>query len=588
MKTTTKLTFLAALALAATLAACGGGSDTLPGDAVPDLPDAAGDPGPDGTGDVTDDDRGDLATDESLGPDWHYPPDVAEAGDVEPCDAAEQVAKGIDWLAKAESGFARNEFEAAVVACPDDVRARFGAALAEMTFGAEQFVSALTVLSGQGTGPTAPSKPFGYWPLDAPPGSQNEWLAGELHKLMVALRSSFAAAADNLVAIGDADPQFEMDASPVYLGIKPSLILRGRFDTGDVFFMRAVANLMTGILDVFVGQDLDSDVMSMVSMAKDGIDGDVDFMWISRFAAYLLGDSAHFLDLHPEDGLDAFQDAKTRFADVSPLLEKAIAKMREAGAGDDQVSFIEDLGTDVTIKVRNRVRKDDQGKPAEEPWSITLTKQHLQAFADCSKSILTPGYKVTLHGGVVPVLSAIVVGMVRTGILDSVDLVKLPIDISPLDVEDLAGVIRSLIPNVMAFDWGEFFEHPVGLRAWFPAYTTDKPLWQNDLLAEWECPGDLGTDGYPNGKLRLLCTKDAVLTDAAHYVGTSYATTADGILSGFPVLAFPDPTLNHLAYVKLDAAAGSADTTGYVLADQTSLNAALAKLLGGILGLLGG
>ena len=74
--------------------------------------------------------------------------------------------------------------------------------------------------------------------------------------------------------------------------------------------------------------------------------------------------------------------------------------------------------------------------------------------------------------------------------------------------------------------------------------------------------------------------------DAPHFVGTPHETTADGIASVFPYLAFSDPTWNGLVHVELEAV-GLSDTPGYALADQTSLNAALATGVAPIMALLG-
>lgn len=546
---------------------CGGGEGLSPGDTPldmpPELPDVA------------------IETSPDLIDEWMETIDEPDglAEEVTVCDASELIAKGKEWLEKAEPGFALNEFMKALASCPNDIEARFGAAISEMIYGAEQFVSVLTVLSGQGTGPKLPAKPI----MEAA-GSQNEWLAKELHVIFMALREHFINAADHLAFIGDAEPNFKLDAVPVYLGIKPSLILRGKYDNGDVLLMRAIANLFAGIFDVLAGQNLNTDLLSLVEMGKDALSKDVDFIWISRFLAYLLNDNDAFLTPDEDVGNALFSDSKERFASVGPLLHSAISKMREYGQGPDEVSFIAEMGNDVTITVRNRVKKDEQGQTTEEPWTITLSNQHLQAFLDCSRSILSPGYKITLHASVIPVLSTIVVGLVRTGILDAVGL-NLPLDISALDVDDLAGLIRSLMPNVLAFDWGEFFSNPVGLREFMPVYTDDRPLWKNELIVEWECPDDLLADGYPKGKFRLFCSKGASLIDAGHFIGLPYETEPDGVTSESPVIAFEDPTFNGLIYVNLEGKYGSADTTNYELANHTTLNSALAMLLDAIIAL---
>jgi hypothetical protein len=555
---------------------CGGGDGQggpdvgdVPQEGLQDLPDGIED------GDITP--RPDVPGD--LLPDTEIPGD--DGGDLVPCDAAESIAKGREWLENAEPGFARNAFDEAVAICPDDVEARFGAALSEMIYGSEQFVSALTVLSGQGTGPQLAA----VLPVEGDEdASQNEILAVRLHTVFMGLRAHFDRGLAHLEALEGRDVEFQVEAVPVYLGIKPTLLFRGTFDEGDVLLMRAVGSLIVGIFDTLAGQDFNSDILSIVYMVRGGMDSDLNFPTISRFVAYLLAEDSRFFTLHPGDGAMLFADARKRFADVGPLLDAAIEQARLHGAGPGEVSFVEDQAGAAVLNVRSMVKRAEDGTTTEEPWYLVLSDTTMQAFRDASRSIRTPGDRVTLHGGVLPVMAAVVGGFVRVGLLDVVGI-KMPggLDLNALEVDDLLGVLKGLLPNLMAFDWGAFYETGVGLRAWMPAYTEDRPGMDNILLADWECPADLAADGFPSGSLRMLCAKAAVLTDGPHFAGTSYATQADGTASGFPVLAFPDPTLHGLASVDLEGTDGNRDPSAYVAATGTTLNAALANMLVGLL-----
>ncbi len=515
-----------------------------------------------------------------------------EAGDVQPdappCDAAAAIATGRDWLEKGESAFARNAFDDAVAACPDDAQARLGAALSEMLLGSELFVSALTVATGNGTGPQLayPVSPDGDGD-----GSRNDQLAAKLHVIFMALRQHYVKGLEHLEAIGDREVDFAVGSVPVYLGIQPRMALQGRFDAGDVLLMRAVGSLMVGLLDTLAGQDFRTDILSMAAKVRSGIDGSIDFPWISRLAAFLLEQDPRFLAAHPDDGALLFEEARQRLSDVGPLLAAALPRMRQYGSGEDQVSFVEDIGVDTVLNVRSRVTFDDDGVAQQEPWYLVLGEGTMEAFRQASESIRTPGARVTLHGAVLPVLATVLNGFVRVGVLEVLG-VSLPggLDLSVLEVDDLTALLKGLLPNVMAFDWGEFYRPatgPVGLRAWLPAITTDRPMMQNELVAEWECPEDTAADGYPTGSLRLLCAKDATLADGPHFEGTGYATEADGIDSTFPVLGFADPSLHGLAYVDLAGTDGNPDASAYQPASGTTLNAALARMLAGVLSLVG-
>jgi len=188
---------------------------------------------------------------------------------------------------------------------------------------------------------------------------------------------------------------------------------------------------------------------------------------------------------------------------------------------------------------------------------------------------------------VVPVLGTIAVVLVRSGLLDTFGI-ALPdfLDLTVLEVDDVVAVLQGLLPNVMAFDWGEAFSRPAGARVWLPAVTTDGMLMDNRMIVAWECPDDTAATGYPTGTFGMLCAKDASLVDGPHFADTPFAIAADGTASGVPVLAFHDYTLNALVFVDLEGQAGSDDASTYVAADGVLLNAAIAALLGPILQLL--
>ena len=501
------------------------------------------------------------------------------------------------FLVEAESSRALPCFRDAYKTWPDSIDAKFGVALSELVYGVE-LSTMMTSVTQQFGDPDAGTGPATLDPVPLPPDSlsQNEYLAAQIHSVFLRLRDHFVTAATLLGELEGADLHWTIDTCPVYMKVKPRLDYHGTFDAGDVLIMGALANGIAGFLDFLAGQDFDTDVLGLVSFVKNGASGSkIDWPTISHFVAYLLNidprcfasDTHHLLDVTKTDGEILFADAKTRFAAVAPKLIAGFLKAKELGDSGSDVSWVEDLAGVQTLKIRSVVHFGDDGTPTEDVLAFQLPQDVLAAFQACSDSIQTPGKLVTLHAGVIPVLGAMVVMLVRSGALEGLGL-SLPIDLSAAEAADASALLQSLMPNVMAFDWGTFFQTPVGLAAWFPAWTTDKGMMQDQLVAEWECPADLAADGYPSGSLRLLCAKTAALQDGAHFAGASYATDADGIASAFPVFAFPDPTLSGLAYVNLDGVAGAADVTGYVKATNKTLNAALAKLLGGVLGLLGG
>lgn len=562
---------------------------------------ACGGGGTGGERDVLDDPGADVARDvafdagdQGVRPDVLPDPgedalgDAPDVLDVPPCDDEAALAVGVDWLQKAEPLLARTAFEEAVAACPDDPRARFGAGLSSLILAGEQFVTLLTVATGQMTGPSLPESPLVATPLPAPGGeTQSEVLAEKLHWSFVALQCLFEDALEHLEAMGDTEPGLAFGTVPVYLGIKPSFLLSGRFDSGDVLWMRVIAGFASGLVGALAAQDLNTDILSMVDWVKDHRSGDVDFAMISQIAAYLLNDDPRFLTLHGEDGEALLATARIRLADCGRLLPEALDRIEALGDDGTDATYVDDTGLGKVLTVRSLATVGEGGTVQESPFSLLLSDATLGGFAQASYSILTPGAKVTLHGGVLPVLGTIAVVLVRSGLLATFG-VSLPdfLDLTVLEVDDVVAVLQGLLPNVMAFDWGEAFERPAGARVWLPAVTTDGLLMDNRMIVEWECPDDTAATGYPTGSFGMLCEKGATLTDGPHFADTPYAITADGTASGVPVLAFDDYTLNGLVFVDLDGEAGSDDASTYGPADGTSLNAAIAALLGPILQLL--
>lgn len=572
------------IALAATTALfvrCGGGTKAVPdvGDAVDGVPGEEVVVPPEPGTDATEIEEDRVVADE-MGADPGGEEGVSDPGT--PPEVLDWIAEGKRWLRDGEPAFARKAFERAVTLAPDHTDALFGLALSHLVYGAELAVMAVSI-GGQLSDPVGSAASTG-----TPPDtwSQNEYLAAELHYIFMNLRKHFVEGSDLLARIEGRPLAFDVEAVPVSLGIKPTLMYRGVFDAADVHLMRAVADTAIGVMDLLAGQDLSTDVLTIVGLVKDGFDG-VDGRTIFAILAYLLNEDARFLTLHPTDGEKLFYDARVRFGSAGQHLSTAIEALRVEGPSGEGVSWWE-AGADEggTLHVCCRVRRSADGNVTEEEMTFGLTRDVLTAFRDASDSIRTPGRKVTLHGAVLPILATFVSVVSQTGLLEGLQ-VSLPIDLSGFEIAGISALLGSLLPNIVAFDWGAFYEHPVGLRAWLPAVTNRGRGGLTDtVVAEWECPQDLDAKGFPSGTLGLFCGKNASLQDGPHFVGSPFETEADGIASPVPVFAFHDPTLNRLIHVDLEAKPGQTDASTYDLADQRTLNAALARLLAGLVSLI--
>lgn len=548
--------------------ACGGSSVSVSQDSVVDIIDSS--PQEEVLVETLEEETGFDIGKEEIGSDVT---DSCDKSEIDPL-----ISEGKKWLEVAEPLLALELFDKAIKVCPQDTDAIFGSALAEMVFGAEMSVAAISVVK-QASGHLLVEKPDDGM-------SQNEYLAKEFHNIFMEIRSRFVNGVDKLIKIEGVPLSFDVKQVPVHIGIKPSIVYHGRFDEGDVLLMVAIGNMIIGVLDFIAGQDLNTDMLSLVDLVKDAVNANkkIDFKILSGVLAYLLNQDPRFLNLHEKDGKTLFFDSRVRFSSVGPQLSKALDKIEALGKKEDDVTWVEKQGGMRILKVRNGVKVLPDGTLEEYPLTFEFDPQLHMALLSVSASIKTPGNMVTLHGGIIPITALILSFTSKVGFLDAIGL-SIPIDISQLQVPEISGLFQTLIPNLMAFDWGEFFTNPVGLRVFMPEVTKDKQALNDTFVMEWECPSDIQPDGFPSGKLRLLC-KEGTEEDMAHFEDTEYAISKDGVASSLPVMKFKDPTWNNLVFIDLEGKIGQTDTLSYKPANLKMLNTAIALMLKDLLKLL--
>ncbi len=484
-----------------------------------------------------DDDSGRVGGQDTLGDaadsslvdagDSQAPTDTSVTDTAADADVAAEVAACKTQLANGQPYMALQRAEAALAIAPDDVDANFCAALAGVIDRTEFALSLFKVLDMAST----------YNGLVYEP-TYSEELAEELHGIFGYLHAGYALAVERLDRIRDDALAFDVEVASVYDGPRPLLLHRGRFDRGDLLLTRAIARFAVGFVDIFYGQDLRGDVATLVTfLADQGVGGGFDLSTLSELLGYLLATDQRFLTLHPDDGVAAFLEAREVLADWGPDMREALEAIEAAPAepGVDEVSTAEPLGGG--------------------------------------------GYRLTVRGRVV---------------VDGDALVEedISIEISPdvlaglFTIEGLAELLAALIPAPAAFDMGAFYANPVGLRAILPLGEARGGFGEDRLMASWECLEDLDASGFPQGAQGFVCSADANVTDAAHFVGTPQALAADGYASGFPVMAWEDPTWNGLLYVDLsEALPGTAP--GWVATDEVTINILLAETLTPVLDLFG-
>lgn len=552
------------------LAACGdgttGGQDAIIADDPPDAS-APADALPDPTDTAADAllDLADADADADAGPD-------AAPGPVE-----QHVDACRDWLAGAQPFFALEEAEAALALDSEHPHARLCAALAKSTHHTEFALSLFTLVDMAATYAVAPEP------------SLDEFLGGELHEVVSFLHAGFAEALVHLDAIADQDIAFDVESVWIYRGPRPVLVYRGRFDRGDVLLMRVVGRFVLGFLDILRGQDMKTDLATLIAyIVGDAATGSGLALGLDA-VAYLLTADPSFLTLHPDDGEQAFDEARQILLDLGPSLREALEVIAAAPApesGPEATTADSDGDGGYVLQVHSRVVAEGVQVLDEEPLVFELTPSILAGFDAVSASVAAPGTVTPFNDSVVPVLAVMLQAVIDIGVIGELALGPITIGPGVFSTSQLSELLQSLLPPLIGLDLGTFYAQPTGLRTLLPETTGPGAFEEDSLLISWECPEELEATGEPAGWQGLLCSKEAALTDAPHFEGTPWSLDADGYTSRFPYLAWADPTLNDLLYVDVSSVLPDV-LPGFALADGTTINVALSEVLLPILGLMG-
>jgi hypothetical protein len=594
MKTLISFKILAlTLGLAGLLAACGG-SSTGPLDAGDVLPEEAAAPDVE-EGYASECGGGDACGAKDVQEPFEILDEYLEEAEVTPetvevsAEAQAAIDKGKYWLINAEPVLALGEFKRALELAPGSVDATFGAALAEMV-DATEFVGMVATMpaqfAGYGAGAGAFWRPT--WPtLGAlnEPLTENDYLAETMHDLIKGMRDRFALAADWLDKLEGADLHWDIERVPVYLGTEPFLMYRGTFDRSDLAIMRAVTDFCLWALDLLVAQDLHTDLLTAIVLVKDADAVDVNV--ILDMVVYLLEQDPRFLTINSIDGQEFFADGAARMAGVGSGLLNALEVLRGESPDEDQVSILDPEAADDTLVVRNRVDRFQPEGEQEVPFRMAFGAGVQADYALALEGLSAAGAPVPFDQGGLAQLTTVLMTAIKLDILKRFG-VSLPIDLSKMEVQSALTLLRTLVPaEALALDWASFAQDPMGLRGILPLVAPGEDG-KGHVLMEWECPEELAANnGAPTGTGGFFCSKDAVLVDAPHFVGTPYEIPADGLASGIPYLAWEDPTWHGLLYVDptlVDGALGG--EPGYAPATNWSLNVAVHGMLGKIIDLI--
>lgn len=454
------------------------------------------------------------------------------------------IDEGKKFLENGEPFFALQSFETALLIEPENIDAIFGSSLSEFIYASELFMMITTLVT------QFESYGMGKKIVENTPATENEYIAKEFHYIFMKIREKFYSATKKLEKIQGKKLSFNVEKVPVYFRLKPSLIFRGEFDEGDVYLMSGIGNFLTGVFDFIVGQDLRTDLLTVVSIIKDGLEGiKFDFKFISNLFAYLLREDERFLNLHPGEGKFLFFESQKHFAKTGELLLLAFEWMKLMDNVENEVSSIETLD-DGTLKliIRNGVQ-DEENILNEIPLIFDISPSLQSALSKTSKNILEGKDIISLHEGIIPILSMIISTAFKVKMIQSFNI-KFPFDMGKLSIENLNFILKTIIPDLLGFNWGNFFKNPVGFRNFLPSLKEKEGIMEGSFLCEWECPDGMGVDGFPTGWKRLLCPDNVQLKDSSHFENTPFEIPEDDIACSSPVSAFLDPSFNGLLYVR--------------------------------------
>jgi hypothetical protein len=520
------------------LAACG--SDGTHGRDARDLAETAATDGSHDL-DAAADDIPDLKPTDRTHDDTPTPVDVQAA--VEECKF---------WLSNAEPVIAAQCFTDVLALVPDSLDARFGLALSRYVNATEIAAMLLTLptqygayVSGEGTA--------------LKPESENDYLVEEVHAAFLKLRNGFLDADAQFAQITDPAFSWDIEQVPIYVLTRPIMNLRGRFDLADVHLLRSYCGFFLWTFELITAQDLHTDFLTAVYKAREMRDaGKIEIPQLLALLSNLMAADPQFLELRPDDGNELFGAGNAHMVQVGQELLAAIDWLveNEPDPPDGDVSVLTWSGPDVVLTVRNQV--PDFGT-LEVPLTIAFTPDMLEASRTLASAMHEPGAALPFSQSLAVQLGTALSMLSKLGLFDLLP-VNIPIDVSDLEPGQVTSLLAVMFADSIAFDWGTFFAHPVGLRTLLPLLIKDPDsTGPEGTWMEWECPAETADTGFPLKAAGFLCSKDADLIDAPHFLGTTYELAGDGLASPLPYMVWTDPAWGGLLLVDDQFVEGSTD-----------------------------
>ncbi|MBM4353414.1 MAG: hypothetical protein FJ109_06390 [Deltaproteobacteria bacterium] len=444
------------------------------------------------------------------------------------------VDQGKYWLSNAEPVLAAKEFEAALALDPTNSDAVFGAAVSRYVAATELLAMVLTLpsqFSGYGAGSGTRSDPE----------SQNDYLAEEVHNIFLFLRSGFLEAESGFSSIQDIGFRFDIEGVPIYVGTRPVVVLRGKFDLADVRLLAGSNAFFLWFTELLAAQDFRSDLLAAAYAGMKAQDEGLDLFTILDVVGHLMASDERFFTLRKDDGHELFAAGMQHMVDAGANLVSGLSLLEELGAeeeADEAISLGWD-GGDRLMVVRNRV---DGATLDEAPLEIAFSQELIDASQELLDRMQVAGETVPFSQGPAVQLGTLLGFAARLDVLKFMP-VEIPIDVSGLQPGQVALLLALMFPDSLGFDYGALAAQPVGLRVLFPLLMkVADPVTAADFWMEWECPAETAANGVPAAAKGFVCSKNAELVDASHFPSTPFEMEPDGYLSPLPYLVWEDPT----------------------------------------------
>lgn len=516
----------------------------------------------------------------------------------------EKINLGIFWLENAETELSNQAFKEAFEINSDNPQARFGYAFTEAMVGFDMFFMIIQALEGQ-VGKKKSSYPGGEEFDDEELENINEWFDEAVFDIMDLMGGHFLRAVDLYTPLKESGGlSIHFDHLPIHLGIDEYAWISGEIDDADVFIFDGMARMAGAIFNLVEAHSIRSDLYAVVSKVASNATmlDNLDLPIILGMVTYLLNGDERFLSLREDVGVEKMNSVRELLMGAledNILAAQAAEEEWEVDKDQDDEAFsvVDDKGE--KIFVMNVWRHNAElGEDKMDAIPI-LDPDIIVAVNDLRDHLKNGGDPVPFDNTLSLVLSSALMIPIGYGMLDYLNLS--PQELLGLEYSNLEpGTLNALLlyilnMNVVALDLHTFFENPVGLRQLLPLWSTDQGLFENTMYIEWECPAELLDDGLPNGSGTFVCagsteTVPDTLVDAAHFqsLPDNYSIDADGHTVKSPYIAMQDPTFNDALYldIKKLKLESYPDDPQWQKADQLSFNAALGKILAGVLGFL--